>query len=590
MRLKTTVGLAVVAVYLLLRLPKLTALPIFVDESFYIHWAQLVRASLGKNAFVSLVDPKPPLHSWLLAAILPLSRDPLWAGRFLSVLCGAVLLLLLFQLCPLLQLLLRPNGTLEKRDASRLSLRIWASVLVISCPYLAFYQRLSLADALFVSESTAVGWLSLAVARAVWASEVGALDAPARPRSLATQGFALGGVLGSAMLTRQNFSYLLWALPPLALLLWPRASSSYSFRKAVGRFSRTMLVASLFAFALWSPILLVPPRSEFWKRIFYQARFFEGLGLRGTLKRVIGNAEAVFLPFDRSHNVWRLSLERGWYWAYLSPPIYLLVGIALVWLAAQRQWRALTLLVGWFLLTCLPVVLFGQILFPRYALLSVVPLLLAVALMLSSASPQKGPPPQSRVRFLASIFAAVAVAWPTTECLRQITDWRTQRLLPEDRLQYVSGWPAGYAVRQAVVSLEEMARTNPLVVINLVGDVFPNMAVAVFLHHSPTAPVYYTQWDSLELNLAKVWPQDHRLLLRRDYRFTMPTEVIEIPAKTTVVCVSPDPYYWLGQSYRTGKLTKESQGRFEEIARFTNSPTLPGAVESEPAIVLYRLR
>jgi hypothetical protein len=99
------------------------------------------------------------------------------------------------------------------------------------------------------------------------------------------------------------------------------------------------------------------------------------------------------------------------------------------------------------------------------------------------------------------------------------------------------------------------------------------------------------QWDGLEASLRNEWPENHRLILRRDYRFSMPAEAVEIPAETAVICVSADPYYWLSRSYRTRDLMKENAARLEEIARFVN-PQVPGetTVERGPAIVLYRAK
>ena len=69
--------LVVLALFcLLIRAQQLLALPIFGDEAIYLRWAQLVRAG---HPWVSLADPKPPLHFWLLAAIYPLTADPLLA-------------------------------------------------------------------------------------------------------------------------------------------------------------------------------------------------------------------------------------------------------------------------------------------------------------------------------------------------------------------------------------------------------------------------------------------------------------------------------------------------------------------------------
>src|SRR5262245_32633838 len=71
--------------YLLIRGPGMMALPVFGDEAIYMRWADLARDG---HPWVSLVDPKPPLHFWLLALVQGWTADPLTAARGLSVAAG----------------------------------------------------------------------------------------------------------------------------------------------------------------------------------------------------------------------------------------------------------------------------------------------------------------------------------------------------------------------------------------------------------------------------------------------------------------------------------------------------------------------
>src|SRR5512132_3826257 len=85
--------------YFVLRLPGLMALPIFCDESVYLRYAQLIARAPVSRALLSVVDPKPPLHYWLLALVFRTTSDPLLSARLLSVVAGAVAVLVLFPLC-----------------------------------------------------------------------------------------------------------------------------------------------------------------------------------------------------------------------------------------------------------------------------------------------------------------------------------------------------------------------------------------------------------------------------------------------------------------------------------------------------------
>ncbi|MCX6792160.1 MAG: hypothetical protein NT149_03940 [Candidatus Gottesmanbacteria bacterium] len=78
-------GLAVL--FFVTRLTNLTKLPIFTDEAIYIRWSQI--GSRDPNwRFISLVDGKQPLFTWIMMVFLRFIRDPLVAGRLVSVLAG----------------------------------------------------------------------------------------------------------------------------------------------------------------------------------------------------------------------------------------------------------------------------------------------------------------------------------------------------------------------------------------------------------------------------------------------------------------------------------------------------------------------
>ena len=74
-------------VYLLTRLPNLTSIPVFGDEAIYLRWSQLIK-NVETLRFVPLTDGKQPLYMWLTVPFLKIVPDPLYAGRFLSVLIG----------------------------------------------------------------------------------------------------------------------------------------------------------------------------------------------------------------------------------------------------------------------------------------------------------------------------------------------------------------------------------------------------------------------------------------------------------------------------------------------------------------------
>src|SRR3990167_3058358 len=79
-----------IALFLLTHFLFLTRLPVFSDEAIYIRWAQVAFNEPQKYAFLPMIDRKPPLHVWLIVPFLRVFSDPLFAGRMLSVVAGAI--------------------------------------------------------------------------------------------------------------------------------------------------------------------------------------------------------------------------------------------------------------------------------------------------------------------------------------------------------------------------------------------------------------------------------------------------------------------------------------------------------------------
>src|SRR3990172_12193337 len=80
-------GILILGVAFFFRIYRLTHLPIFADEAIYIRWAQVMRAEETLR-FLPLSDGKQPLYMWSVIPFLKIFTDPLFAGRFLSVLAG----------------------------------------------------------------------------------------------------------------------------------------------------------------------------------------------------------------------------------------------------------------------------------------------------------------------------------------------------------------------------------------------------------------------------------------------------------------------------------------------------------------------
>ncbi len=78
-----------VIVYFFVHLINLTFLPIFNDESIYLDWAWS-NTHMPGHLYDSLLDAKQPLMVWIFTFFENFFADPLFAGRFASIIIGCV--------------------------------------------------------------------------------------------------------------------------------------------------------------------------------------------------------------------------------------------------------------------------------------------------------------------------------------------------------------------------------------------------------------------------------------------------------------------------------------------------------------------
>jgi 4-amino-4-deoxy-L-arabinose transferase-like glycosyltransferase len=408
---------------LVMRVIGLMDLPIFGDESIYLRWAQVIRGEglTGAHWWVSLSDPKPPLHFWLIALVFHWAEDPLVAARMISVGAGVVCV-------PLMMAIGEECGYLMKfrpKQATGRMVGVVAAVLGVFCPFLAFYQRLATADALFVAESVLIVWLSLRWARLTVLGGKGSGGLTAA---------LLGVAIGVGLMTRQGLSYTICAMPVAAWLAvlsgalserWKKRGEGQTMERALwGRGLGQLFLAGVVALAMWLPYLTAElyerakatnvrfekdptaqvgwedVKTEIRRRVMYQESFRQAAGAQGAM--MARNATATFVPgwvtevdakgalpplSERLYQGLRQAVfnekpNSGWLPAYMTPLVF---GICLAGMiyAAVRQPRVFVLLLLWAVVMLGPIVLMVENIFSRYVLAGVPALLFAGALLVA---------------------------------------------------------------------------------------------------------------------------------------------------------------------------------------------------------------
>lgn len=117
--------------YFILHLTNLTLLPTFNDESIYIDWAW-AHTHLPGALYDAQLDAKQPLMIWIFGFFQNFFPDPLYAGRFVSVLFGFLTLLGIY--------------TLSKKVLNH-NVAVIASLIYAITPLFVFYNRQALLEA-----------------------------------------------------------------------------------------------------------------------------------------------------------------------------------------------------------------------------------------------------------------------------------------------------------------------------------------------------------------------------------------------------------------------------------------------------------
>lgn len=202
-----------------IRFVNLTILPIFADEAIYIRWAQVMRAE-STLRFLPLSDGKQPLQMWLMIPFFKFIKDPLFAGRFLSVLTGLGSVLGVFAASYVL---------FKNKKISLLSSFVYCLV-----PFAVFFDRMALSDSLL----TMFG---------IWIFICGLILVKTLRLDVA---MILGFLLGGALITKSPALYFSLLLPTLVVFV--------KDKKEIIKYILLLLPTYLIAYGIYNILRLGP--------------------------------------------------------------------------------------------------------------------------------------------------------------------------------------------------------------------------------------------------------------------------------------------------------------------------------------------
>jgi len=190
--------LAILFFYILSRFVFIFKFPLFFDEAIYIRWAQKIILNWQWSKFISLMDGKQPFFIWLVSISHRVIAQPVIAGRIVSVLAGLGTIVTLYAISQKL---------FNKKTA------LLSTALYLFLPFFLIYDGLALMDASVLFFGVQAAYFSLLIAKELKLK----------------QAVLLGLVIGLGLLTKSSANFFIMFLP-LSFLFLEKKNKKNVFR------------------------------------------------------------------------------------------------------------------------------------------------------------------------------------------------------------------------------------------------------------------------------------------------------------------------------------------------------------------------
>lgn len=378
-----------VSLYFITRLVNIESLPIFNDEGIYIHWAKLASQD-AELRFISLNDGKQPLQTWGTIPFIKLFPDNyLVAGRLFAVVTGFSALVGVFVLLFYL---------FNKKAA------FIGSLLYIFSPYFLFYDRIAMVDSAVNAGAIWILFFSILLVR------TNRLDVA----------LMFGFVAGVSMLAKSSARMF------LALSVFAPLTILDQLRKKpllrVINFGILFGISGVIALFMYNI-----------QRLSSQ---FGQIEIKNTTF-ILTFSEWIQNPFQvLFKNMWLIPNFVFSSMGYVVP----LLGLIGFYYLLKKDKKLLLYLASWIILPYIAIAFFAEVLFGRYVIFFGSLALIGAAYYFSQINNRK-----------VFIISVGAVALSVSFYLYAI--WFNPAQLPfhpSDRGQYITGWPAGWGVKDII--------------------------------------------------------------------------------------------------------------------------------------------
>ncbi len=391
------------------RLPSLTYQPIFADEAIYVRWAQIAQAEPSLR-FISLQDGKTPFYMWAMAPFLQIFSDPLFAGRFLSVMSGFFTLLGVYWI----------GKTYFSKRAG-----LFGALLIAMAPFMIFFDRMALVDSMLAAFTIWIIYWALKLAE----------------KSTPKYAVILGVLLGLGWLTKTPGMVNIALLPLMGLL--------FEWRKPHLRPRLIKYAAYFFGSSFIAGCMYIFQRID---------PNFHQLSARNS-DYIHPLSRITEYPFDPLYP--HLKDTAVFSQSFLGPIMILIPFI--FWMIIKTKNKYGIILLLWSLIPFVYELEFIKAYTARYILYCVPPFLLLGGVTLDWLMTELKVLGNSG-RILTGMFLAVCFAWMIYFVIPLHTNLTNLPLAQAERRGYLEDWTAGYGLKEIAASLINSSQQETIVV------------------------------------------------------------------------------------------------------------------------------
>ncbi len=482
-------GVLVLFLFFFLRLFNLTILPVFADEAIYVRWSQVMRAEPSLR-FLPLSDGKQPLFMWATIPLLKVFKDPLLAGRFLSVLSG---FLSLIGIALISWRLFRDRWMV-----------FLATLLYSVLPFFVFFDRLALVDSMLLMFGLGLVYFGLRF-----------IEKPQLSFS-----FILGFILAGGLLTKSPAVFFALLIPTLFFFFQFKKEKKESYFKKYLRIFSLLAIVYLLGFGIYNFLLRLGPG-------------FEMIAIRNkdylfSVKEILSHPLDPLKPHLGDLGEWFSSLFGK------TVMVFTFVGVVIgLW----KKTRISFFLLAWFLAPLLAQAVFAKVFTPRYILFTVWPLIIfaAFGLKLFFAVIKEAFKGKS-FKILLVIFIVLLLFYPLAFNYQLIFNPQRANLPRNLRSGHLEDWTAGQGIKESSIILREKAQEGNVLVgtegyfgtlpdglqiylegipqITVIGVGYPITGVSQSLINSLVDNDVYLMVNQ---NRLKIKPEENGLILIEEY-------------------------------------------------------------------------